>query len=357
MKKKRVAAIILYIALVILCVAVVYIVPSVRGLLEKTYVTEYGTISITDEVSGYILRDEDVYVASQDFEIKRLAEHNVLIKARTGIVEVTAEEDAEAAEATETEENAEDQEVNVHRKYKSLLEDLGDNTIETKNGKSVDAGYISYYLDGAESMLSTSRLMDLSENELKSLTKRKQVDMPDTSVRKGEPLFKVTKNGRWYLVFYLDNEEAEKYYAGRTVTINIEEEDVTVKVAYTEPGDKKTKIALSCKHFYEGFLETRRLETVVTVAKAEGLVLKDISLVEKDGQIGVFVKNKLGEHVFKPISIKADNGEECVAYSDIFVDEGGNFVETIGTYDEIVEEPSPEEVAALNEGAESEKDN
>lgn len=356
MKKKKVAAIILYIALVILCISVIYVVPSVKGLLEKTYVTEFGRISISDEVSGYILRDEVVYVAAQDMKFKRLAEHNVLTKAKARIIEVEPEEEPADAAGTAEPAEPEEEESNVHRKYRSLLEEVGEHTVETAKGKSADAGYISYYLDGAETDLSLSRLMDLTESDLKSLTKKNAVDMPESKCNKGDPVFKVTRNSKWYLVFFLDNKDAEKYYTGRTVTINIDGEEVRVTVAYTEPGDKKTKIALSCKHFYEGFLETRRLDTVVTVASAEGLVLKDTSLVEKNGQIGVLVKNKLGQHVFKPISIKADNGEECVAYSDIYVDEGGNFVETIGTYDEIIEEPSPEEIAELNEESESEND-
>ena len=69
----------------------------------------------------------------------------------------------------------------------------------------------------------------------------------------------------------------------------------------------------------------------------------------KGEQKGVFVKNKLGEHVFKPISIKADDGERCVVFSDIYVDENGNFVETIKTYDEIVTAPDEEEIAELQE--------
>lgn len=344
MMKKWLPATLLYIALIVMCVVVIYVMPYVRGLLEKTYVTEYGKISVTDSISGYILRDEVVYTAAEDCKVTRKAEHNVLIKAKSSIVKIEQNADDSDEEADEDV----DEETKVHRKYKSILEDLADHTKTTKKGRSSDAGYISYFVDGAESKLAISRLYDLTEKDLKSLTGRKQVDTADGRVRKGEPVFKVTKNRRWYLVFYLDNKSAEKYYSGRTVSIDVNDKEVPVRVAYTEPGDKKTKIALSCKVFFDGFLDERRFDTTVTVASAEGLVLKDSSLVEKDGQIGVLVKNKLGQHVFKPVSIKADNGEQCVAYSDIYVDEGGNFVNTIGTYDEIVEMPSADEIKALN---------
>ena len=61
----------------------------------------------------------------------------------------------------------------------------------------------------------------------------------------------------------------------------------------------------------------------------------------------MFVINKLGEHVFTPVRTKADDGTKCVVYSDIYVDENGNYVETIGTYDEIIAEPSEEDIASL----------
>ena len=77
-------------------------------------------------------------------------------------------------------------------------------------------------------------------------------------------------------------------------------------------------------------------------------MLDDSSIVTApDGMRGVFVKNKLGEHVFKPVSAKADDGKKCVVFSDIYVDADGNFVETIRTYDEIVAEPTEEDIAGL----------
>ena len=133
-----------------------------------------------------------------------------------------------------------------------------------------------------------------------------------------------------------------------TLLLSINGEEISVRVARVESGTKTSKIILSCKIFFKGFLEIRNLDTTVTVVKAEGLVLDDSSIVTApDGMRGVFVKNKLGEHVFKPIKAKADNGTKCVVYSDIYVDDEGNFVETIRTYDEIVSEPTEEDMAGL----------
>ena len=366
MKKKWIAAIIIYLALVITCIVVIYAVPSLRGMLEKTYVTEYGKIDITDEVSAYIVRDETVYVAAQDSEIKRVAKPDRLVKAGTRVVELTpvADENAEAAgeagpDATQEEAEAaaaaqEEAPDNISRKYVKVMEDLGDNVRSTEKGTTRQAGYISYYIDGVEPVFSTDRLADLRQSDFESLSKLKALETPDKECGKGDPIFKVASNKKWYLVFYIDNKAGEKYYEGRTVSVDIAGKSVPVTVAQVQVGKATTKVTLSCKMFFEGFLRERRLDTTITVASAEGLMLQDSSIVMKGDQPGVFVKNKLGEHKFKPISIKADDGERCVVFSDIYVDEGGNYVETVKTYDEIVAEPSEEEVAELQKQAEKE---
>lgn len=371
--RKWIFAILLYIGLIALCCIVVYAIPSVRGMLEKTYIAQYGSIDVTDEVSAFIVRDETVYAAGQKSMINRLAETDKLIKAYTQIVELTpTDADLEMIDGSEsdnpvirgawdalpkTEEEpapaegeaaGEPEEKDRTGRYTKIMEDLGDNVVVTKDGVAADSGYISYYVDGAEAKLSTDAIDSLTEKDIKSLTGRRAIEVPDKHCGKGYPVFKVVRNSKWYLVYYLDNESAAKYYEGETVNIDINDEEVAVRVSRIESGTKTSKIVLSCKTFFPGFLEIRNLDTTVTINEAEGLVLDDSSIVTApDGMRGVFVKNKLGEHVFKPVSAKADNGKKCVVFSDIYVDADGNFVETIRTYDEIVAEPTEEDIAGL----------
>lgn len=354
MKKKWLAAVIIYAAALILCIAAVYVVPSLKGMLEKTYVTEFGKIDIADDVSAFIVRDETVYVAAQDCEISRVASENTLLKAHTRVVEMTAENDGNQTGSSDTSEGSVIGSDNISRKYLQVIESLGGDVAATDSGRMGYAGYVSYFIDGAEAKFSTGNIANLRQSDYESLKGLKTVETPDRKCGKGDPVFKVTHNSRWYLVFYIDNKAGEKYYAGRSVYVNIAGNDEPARVASVQTGKKTTKVVLRCKTFFEGFAETRTLDTTVTVASAEGLVLQDSSIVMKGEQKGVLVKNKLGEHKFKPISIKADDGERCVVYSDIFVDENGNFVETLKTYDEIVAEPTEEEIAELQEQAKRE---
>ena len=157
MKKKWLTAIIIYLVLLTSCIVVVYAVPSVKGMLEKTYVAEFGKIDIADEVSAFIVRDETVYVAAQDSEVSRVAKEGSLVKSTARIVEVDPIAGSEEG---------------ISHKYSSVLEALGNDVVETDDGKTHNAGYVSYYVDGAEAKLSTDKVTSLDQKKLKELTNR-----------------------------------------------------------------------------------------------------------------------------------------------------------------------------------------
>ena len=417
--KKWIVAFLVYVGLVALCCIALYVVPSVIGMFERTYIAEHGKIDVADEVSAFIVRDERVYAASQKSAINRLVDSNTLVKAGTRVIELTpteevldlgleeddteksaaedkngakskdktaeasdktSAEDAEKADGEKTEsgdaketektdakkddsksqpentggEKAEgaaeqDEKQGIQgSKYSGIMKDLGDTYSETEDGTTRTAGYVSYYVDGAEARLSTKAMESLNRKDLKELTGRKAVKTPSKNCGKDYPVFKIVRNRKWYLIYYLKKEDAAKYTAGETVYIEADGENVPVTVRDVRDEGKNTRITLTCKTFFEGFTETRTLDTKVTVESAEGLVLEDGSIVEApDGKRGVFVINKLGEHVFTPVKAKADDGTKCVVYSDIYVDEDGNYVETIGTYDEVIAVPSEDDIASL----------
>lgn len=401
MKKKWFTVLLIYLALIAVCLVVVYAVPSVKSLMIKTYVTEYGTVDVVDSVTGYIVRDETVYAAAEDCYITRKISEDELVKAKTTVVELdpmlTEEEVAaiqeqtenkaagtdvaEAGAGTETSgkssedaekdldsengksesgesesgDEAPEEEPSVTRRYRKIIETLGDTVWTVENGKCQQAGYVSYSVDGAEKSLTTSRVDDLKKSRLEKLTSQRSVETPNRKCRRGDPVFKIIHNSKWYLVFWVENKLGDKYVSGKIVNIRIGDENYRAAVYDAVPGKKETRVTLTCKMFTPELLHERKLKTEVTSASAEGLIIRDSSIVEKGGQKGVLVKNKLGEHRFKPISIKADDGQRSAVYSDIYVDADGNYVETVKTYDEIVAEPSEEDLQMLRDLEEKEK--
>ena len=333
MSKKWVAAIAIYLGLLTVCIVVLYAVPSVRGILERTYIAEYGELDVKDEVSAFIVRDEDVFVAQQSSNVNRLIEEGELVKAASAVVELTPRDgDDRTAESGS---------------YDDIVKELGKAAKKTEKGYTSESGYVSYIVDGVEAALTTERMEELTKEDYKSLTNRRSKETPKNKCKSGEPVFKIVKNSKWYLVYYTDKENGARYQEDSYIYMDVAGEDIRVRVYKVEELSDETRVILECKSFFEGFLDTRALETTVTLKSAEGLILEDDSIVEKDGQTGVFVKNKIGEHVFKPVLVVASDDGKSVAYSDIYLDADGNFVETIGTYDEIIAKPDEEDLASI----------
>lgn len=333
MSKKWIVAIAIYLGLLAVCIVVLYAVPSVRGILEKTYIAEYGELDVKDEVSAFIVRDESVYTAKQSSDVNRLIEEGELVKAASAVVELTPREgdDSKADSGS----------------YEDIVNEIGAAAKETEKGYTAESGYVSYSVDGAEAALTTEMMEELTKEDYETLADRKSKETPKSRCKRGEPVFRIVKNGKWFLVYYTDKENGARYNEGSYIYMNVADEDIRVQVYRVEEIGEGTRVILECKSFFEGFLDARVLETTVTLKSAEGLILQEDSLVETDDKVGVFVKNKLGNHVFKPVLIIASDSGKCVAYSDIYLDAEGNFVETIGTYDEIIANPSEEDLASI----------
>lgn len=331
MSKKWIALLALYLGLLAVCIVALYAIPSVQGILEKTYIAEYGTLDVKDDVSAFVVKDEFVFVAKKSSNLKRVIEEGELVKAATKVVELEAREGDDSKDDSE------------------IVSELGKSVKETEKGYTSESGYVSYKVSGSEAALTVENMGALTKADYEDLTSRKEKDTGTGRVSEGEPVFRIVKNTKWYLVFYTSKENAARYNDGSYAYMDINDESVRVRVYNVEELENESRVMLECKSFFKGFADTTTLNAPITLASAEGLILKESSIIENDGKQGVFTINKLGEHVFKPVSVIASDDGKCVVYSDIFLDADGNFVETIGTYDEIIDEPSEEDLASLKE--------
>lgn len=329
MKRKWILVGIAYVGLFLICVLAVYVFPQVRGMLVSTYITEQEELAITDKITGYIVRDEQVYVAASDCNVKKKAKSETLYAAGAQAVELTP---------------ASREESENDKQYRPVLSLLGKDVKETSDGVSPIAGYISYFVDGYEGRLTPDNIEDIKMSEYEKINTGLRTETSKGRALAGDPLFKVTRNEKWYIVFFVDIDEMYKYNAGSNVKVTIG--DVTEKAYITEvtEGVHVARVVLKCGFAYKGYLEDRKIDAEVTTASAKGLKLENKSIIEKDGHKGVLVKDKVGNYHFKRISIKADDGKNCVVCQDLFMDEEGNFVETINIYDEIVKKPSKNEI-------------
>ena len=317
----------IYVIALIAVLVIVYVLPSVAGLFDRSYVAKYGNVEVKDETEGYIVRNETVYTAGKAGTVKRTVTEGELVKGNSKVIKISGEGASSSSD-----------------KYDSLLKKMKkeDAAISTDSGNTEHPGYITYKLDGLE-YLNSDNIFNMSESEFENLGKSKINELPDGKVAKGDPVFKVIENGSWWYIFYADSETSKHYAKGQNVSIANKNMNAVVVGLHKGKG-KSTRIILRCRQYFDGFTTGRFEKANVTAASSDGVVILTKSIVKKDGRKGVITKDKIGRLRFKAISVKADNGEKAAVYEDIFMDSKGNYVKTISTYDEVVKSPSRRDI-------------
>ncbi len=328
MKKKKWTVLTLYIGLLVVLGVIIYAVPSLLGLLDRTYITEYGEVQVTDDVSdAWIVRDDTVYGAKENSDVAALVKEKKLVKGKSQVLSMKS-----GGNNT------------LGPKYMNLKQKLGD-AMKSTNGYCVGGGFVTFTADGEEGTLTPSVLDKLTEDDLKSIG-NDSIDLTVSSCSEGQPLFRVTKNGRWWLVFFTDEATAKKYAVGAEIrtTMNDKAVDTTVRSVDSIKGTDQVRIVLSCKEYHPSYLTERKVSLSNRIESDKGLLVQEESIIKVNGQKGVLVKNKVGRNYFVPIKIKASDGETAAVYEDLYMNSKGEFVETLNNYDEIVQSPSKSDI-------------
>ncbi|MBQ0005684.1 MAG: hypothetical protein KBS68_07490 [Clostridiales bacterium] len=327
MKNKRKLFIFSYLVLLAVCILIVYVFPTVKGFTESTYIVEHGSVELSQKVDAYIVRNETVYSAGKAGTVNQLAKEGELVRVGTSIVSISGEGKEEVSD-----------------KYAQLGSNIGDKLVVTETGASQNAGFVCYSVDGSEGKLCYDNIEKIKKDTLIQRTGVKLLDAVSGKCAKGEPVYKIVANGDWWLVFYVSNDDAERYPVGRTVKFTMGDETVSADVIMANKGKTETKIVLSCSVMMKDYMTIRKTDINVIAASAKGLIIKNKSIVERDNQKGVIVKTKLGKNKFVPIVIKATDGDKAAVCEDTFFDLNGNEVKTINVYDEIVTSPKESDV-------------
>ena len=314
MEKKKVTkgtkkTIIIYLAVIAVLGAIIYGVPQVTDIFKDTYIAEYGTLQISDEAECVFVREEKVHYASAGGTVKKEEEAGELVRKGSSIVNVGA---------------------SAH--------------------KSSIQGLVSYWCDGYEESITPDKLKKMDKSIIDSIKESEEHDIIEIgsgTAAAGDPVFKIVDNHEWYLVCWLDSEKKDKYSEGKEVTVDFDMEDseddidgvdgikMTVS-SVTDAGEDEFRLILVCNRYYEEFDKLRISECRIITSNKSGILLETDSIVEKDGQKGVYVMDIHGEGNFTPVLILADDGETCVVEKNFYYDAEGWPVETVINYDEIL---------------------
>ena len=326
--KEHPAILWVYLALAIIILYVlIYVVPSITGAFKTTYVAEYGEVEIGNETDIYIARDEQIYLSSTTGKIKVYPKEGDLVKKGSTIAKVTPT-DAETKEQ--------------QNKFTKQILMNDEKTLLTKTGGYCQkTGVFSGYIDGYEKILSPKHMTKVKESDLSKISEKDLVETPKNKIVKGEPMFKVASNAKWYILAFLPNKAAAKYGDDEDFKVIIgDEDDQDIINVYlykkVKKGAGKTLVIFQTNRYYEEYTKLRTCKARIVRDTASGIMLYKDSIREKDGKKGVMVKNTLGEFEFRPIRILASKDDMYVVEKSYYYDDKGEYVETVSTYDQVL---------------------
>ena len=400
MKTKNRLMMLFFSTLVILFI-IIYVFPNVTGALKKTEIIQYGSIQVTDHVTAYLVRNETVYFANKPGTIHYNVKEGEMVRKGVKILDIVSGALAEGESSyqkltdrisrfnggesifsddlkqikaqigkleTEYSEALSMREYDLAERLSLQIARLNqkrdyiqatdaaarqeivqqNQTINSSMGVipqdyiSRSNGVISFYIDGFESEFTPENMALLSKEKVASLNIEVQ-NLEREVTQAKEPLYKIVDNKFWYAVFWVAPENIIKYEKGKTATINLPLSPVEGKIYDIVDAGHDFLVILEFNRYYEEFAQIRKIEADVVTSDYKGLTIRNESITTRDGQPGVFVKDKSGEYVFKPVKIITSDGEWSLAeVSYFYTNNGETKVDTVNIYDEILKNPNPQ---------------
>jgi len=302
---------------------IIYAAPGVTGALEKTEILQYGSLKISDNVTCYFIRNEKVYSAIGEGAINYYVGDSVLVKKGTKILDIAREPIERDGEQSG---------------FKDIMDRLGGDAARLADCVSEFNGVTSYYIDGYENYFTPDSMRGLKYDAVSGLHPS-PVNVVRSDTLEGEPLYKICDSKKWYVVCWIGAANISKYVKGKSVTLNLPLGDLKATIDDIIQDGDKWLIIMSTDRYYEDFAKARAVQAEVVPANYDGLVIRNMSITVSDGVVGVYIKAKNGDFVFKPIKVITTDGQNSLVEASYYYDNGDK-VSTVNIYDEILINPA-----------------
>lgn len=334
LKRKTKKAICIYVIILLLLYIVVEVLPKVTDVFETTQVLEPGTLTLSCETKGYLIKEEQIGVAKESGKIQYLVPVGTVVKKGFDLVsvEATGEKDGKRIRFSEY--------MDELKGYEGLSEEY----------TSPISGVFSLNIDGYEDYFTPEKMERLKRSTVEDLN-YKSTNLERDSVIKGEPIFKVSSDDAWYVLCWMDKKSVKNYPEGKRVILKFPDADVEADVYKVKQEDSDYRVIFHLDVYYKNFAEARAQDMEVVASDNYGLIVDNDAIIEKNGDKGVYVKNKNGKYIFKKIKVITTDGKQSVIEDVSFIDENGSQVNTVDVYDEVLRHPK----SALKDDLEKEK--
>lgn len=297
-QKRLLIRCVLWFLAVLIVFAIAYFIPKVSGALKSNYVVHYDNVFVSDTVVAYLVKSEEVIYAE-----------------RSGVPDYEMEE-------------------GEHIRSTSEVMKVGRRAYQAET-----PGILSYFVDGYETYFIKDNIQNITRKEVDKM----DLEPKDTrleEVTKGDPLFKITNDKEWYMIYWLSPEDSKHYSEGAFVDVILEEEkEISARVVNIYAQGDDNMIVLKTYDYYPDLAKKRTVNAEVVTVDETGLLVEQESIVTVDGNPGVYVKQLNGDYKFVRVKILTLVDENAIVASDTFNEMVGdlmNQVKTIKLYDEVL---------------------
>lgn len=310
---------------VVLGLAIVLILVEKTGsFLTPTEVVKYGDLKVSENVEGILIRDEKVFLAKQNMEVSFKAGEGELLKRRELIGE-------------EREYKLKDNEKDsLEKKYKTIKSNLGNNTENDIDLRANYSALISYNIDGYENKLNTGNMKKIDSSDFQ---RNYETFKTQGKAVAGQPIYKLIKNGDWYMAMFVKKENKSRYKVGERIIIETGNNDIKAEVVYKKETGEKPLIILKSNEYFDGLLSKRKCSAKLVSMSERGLIVKNTAIVKNGEQKGVYLKTRSDDFVFTPVDVKTTDGKVSAVAQGSFETKDGKVYNTISAYDEVLTDP------------------
>lgn len=317
----------LWIAYVIIIVSLfiaVQVVPQVSEKLTETSLVKFGEIKLGETVSATVVRDDQVFFCKTDCRLEALAEEYTQVKVGTRLFKYkTLKSKADEPEKSE---------------YDKIKESLSGYYKTVDDGLAKSKGVFSMQVDGSEAYFRPKNIEKMRKSDAKAHI-RNSVNLKRKKALAGEPIYKISDNSRWYMVFWTDKKNQENYEPGSSLDVFIDDWKMKCIIESVSKEGSKYKVVLSTNRYYKDFTSIRQVNIEVIALQASGLLVDNDDIVRRNKKDGVIVVDKAGNRNFVPVNKLETDGKKTVVSENSFFDKKGRPVKTVKVFDEILSNP------------------
>ena len=313
----------LYIAILVLLYIVTMVLPSVTDRFESTEVLEPGTLEFSCETTGYMFKDEYVGLAPKSGKLKYKVKEGAAVKKGHKVASINSKKAGKSS---------------VAKKYKDYLEAYKGSGRVKRTTHAQASGVFSKTIDGYERLMRTARVKKITKAEIEDYD-FKPIELKREKAAKGEPIFKISNDNKYIIVCWMDKETAKDYEEGLKVKLQLPAGELAATVDSRTKENDEFKVAFYIKDYYADFSTAREMDMKVIIGNNTGLLVSNSCIIEKNGEKGVYVKNKNNDIYFVPVYIKASNDKQSVLADTTYINDKGEQVLTVNVYDEVLKSP------------------